>query len=53
MVANRDGLVQVIGWGKSEPVIVTKFNLVGGALTALSLGGAVGKQNESNGLLLY
>ncbi|XP_035704623.1 Bardet-Biedl syndrome 7 protein homolog [Folsomia candida] len=45
VVANREGNVQVVGWGKSEVITICRFNL-GTLISALSLGGAVGTAKD-------
>jgi hypothetical protein len=41
-IANRDGLLQVVGWKRFEPIYTCRVPLQG-SITALQLGGAIGK----------
>jgi hypothetical protein len=41
VLANKDGILQVIGWNKIETVTVCKVNL-NATIAALQLGGAIG-----------
>lgn len=41
VVASRDGIVQILGWGRTEAIIACKF-VINGPISSICLGGAIG-----------